>query len=258
MKRIALLNVALMLGVIFSSAALAGDLTPGSPPGDSMATLDEVSASAQAAQDVRTPITSLPATIETSGSYYLTDNLTLTELNTHGIFIDGADEVTIDLNGFSLVGPGAASGESGDGIHSESGVNISIFNGSVRNFRGTGVYITDSQNSEVYQMRILNNGGDGIFVSTNGTVENNAVRSNGGVGIRVGAGAVVRGNSLRENGGVGISSQGESLVIDNAVLSSGDVGISASNALIVNNLAENNSGGNISGGTSTLINNHAP
>jgi hypothetical protein len=51
----------------------------------------------------RTPISSLPYTISAAGSYYLTGNLTA---DANGILVD-ANNVTIDLAGFSLIGPGS-------------------------------------------------------------------------------------------------------------------------------------------------------
>ena len=49
----------------------------------------------------RTPISSLPFTISAGGSYYLTRSLS----GSQGITIT-ATRVTLDLNGFSLTGPG--------------------------------------------------------------------------------------------------------------------------------------------------------
>jgi hypothetical protein len=52
----------------------------------------------------QTAIASLPFTITNSGSYYLTKNLTYST-GSAGITVS-ADNVTIDLGGFSLVGTG--------------------------------------------------------------------------------------------------------------------------------------------------------
>jgi len=62
-----------------------------------------------------------PVTISESGSYRLTGNLTTTNVDTTLIRVV-ADNVTIDLNGFSLSGPVTCSGaqtacsSSGDGV----------------------------------------------------------------------------------------------------------------------------------------------
>jgi len=52
--------------------------------------------------DPRTPISSLPYTINGPGSYYVTGNLSSTE---DGIIIQSSG-VTVDLMGFSLTGDG--------------------------------------------------------------------------------------------------------------------------------------------------------
>jgi hypothetical protein len=64
------------------------------------------------------------------GSYYLTTNLTATGVaGQHGITIS-ADHVTLDLNGFSLIGVAG----SGDGIRVPAArLNLVIYNGTVRN-----------------------------------------------------------------------------------------------------------------------------
>ena len=100
--------------------ASAGNLEPTAPPASTMKTLDEI--------EPRTPISSLPFTINTPGSYYLTGNHTgLSSVN--GITII-TDIVTVDLNGFTLKGtPGSKSGVWVDGVHQ----NISVKNGDISN-----------------------------------------------------------------------------------------------------------------------------
>src|SRR5260221_12833185 len=77
-----------------------GSLTPPGVPSPTMKTLDQVEA--------RTPLAggTSPLSIG-SGSYYLTGNVTIA-ITDHGIAVTGSN-VTIDLNGFSLTGPGSGS-----------------------------------------------------------------------------------------------------------------------------------------------------
>jgi len=97
--------------LINQSAALAGNLTPGDAPG-------------------------FPVTISVSGSYRLSGNLTVPDANTTAILIT-AENVTIDLNGFSILGSTVCSGfptscsptGSGHGITGGVVKNISVFNG---------------------------------------------------------------------------------------------------------------------------------
>src|SRR6266571_8801026 len=70
--------------LINQNAALAGNVTPGDTPG-------------------------FPVIISVAGSYKLSGNLTVPDANTTAILIT-ADNVTIDLNGFSIVGPSVCVG----------------------------------------------------------------------------------------------------------------------------------------------------
>ncbi len=104
-------------------ALVAGDLNP--PPGPvapSMKTLDEV--------EPRTPITSLPLTITQSGSYYLVGNLTTLG---NGITVQ-ADDVTIDLMGFTITGSDPELFHGIRVIAPQTYSNLTVRNGTVRRF----------------------------------------------------------------------------------------------------------------------------
>src|SRR5437588_12623981 len=84
-----------------STIRAQGTLTPPGAPAPAMKTLTQI--------EPRTPISSLPYTVTNGGSYYLTANLTGVALQS-GITIQ-ADDVTLDLNGFTLIGvPTSSSG----------------------------------------------------------------------------------------------------------------------------------------------------
>ena len=67
------------------------------------------------AGDGQIDIAEIPYTISSSGSYIVVHDLATTQTDTNGITIE-ADNVTLDLNGHALIGPGKAAGTSGDGI----------------------------------------------------------------------------------------------------------------------------------------------
>src|ERR1035437_7172710 len=94
--KIHLLRAALLLSAFCFplSACSQGSLTPPGAPAPTMKSLDQI--------DPRTPISSAPFIINSPGSYYLTTNLTAAASG-YGITIS-ANNVTVDLNGFTLQG----------------------------------------------------------------------------------------------------------------------------------------------------------
>ena len=113
MKSIHLPLVAIVVTTInaqFSIVSAQGVLNPPGPPAPTMKALDQL--------EPRTPITSVPFTIATPGSYYLTANLQFTAATGNAITIT-VGNVTVDLMGFTL---SSTSAVSGDGIHVNSGL----------------------------------------------------------------------------------------------------------------------------------------
>ena len=72
-------------------------------------------ARAEAGGVTATDTPGFPVTIDQSGSYRLTGNLTVSSATTEAIEVRD-DRVTIDLNGFSIVGPGSGAS---DGIDAQ-------------------------------------------------------------------------------------------------------------------------------------------
>jgi hypothetical protein len=94
-----------------------------------------------------------PVTITNSGSYQLTSNIVSTSTTDNVIEIN-ADNVTLDLNGFSIIGPRTCTGDnatlactnSGMTAHGVSAIarkNVVVKNGIVQGF-DTGVSLTSS------------------------------------------------------------------------------------------------------------------
>ena len=124
--------------------------------------------------------TSFPVVINQPGSYVLTSNIVVSIADVHGISIT-ADNVTLDLNGHALIGPGKTSRTSGHGIYVSNRSNVAVINGTVRNFGGRGVRAW-GQNTQVKDIRAYGNGYIGIE-AWNSIVTNCSTRGNGDDGI---------------------------------------------------------------------------
>ncbi len=221
MKDRKLLLVAFLLSTTnypLSTCLAQGDLTPPGPPAPTMKSLAQI--------EPRTPISSLPFVIGTGGSYYLTDNLTGVP-GQDGISV-GADNVTIDLGGFQLVGvTGASSGIAASSVRT----NVVVRNGTVRDWPLFGVGTGNMVGGRYERLQLVRNGSGGLNVGngslalecvvvrspttgvsigaiTTGTasaVRNCVVKNSAGIGIQVGGGSTVSGCTVEATGGVSIS-----------------------------------------------------
>lgn len=114
-----------------------------------------------------------PYTISQPGSYLVVADLT-TGQDLNCITIETSD-VTIDLNGHTLYGAGTTIGSTGDGIYSNlSSANIAVYNGTIRDFRGRGIYLLGF-NHQVNRIRVYANRDHGIYIQSNGMVWDNVV-----------------------------------------------------------------------------------
>ena len=196
--------------LINQNAALAGNVTSGDAAG-------------------------FPVTISVPGSYKLSSNLTVPDPNTTAIEIT-VDGVTIDLNGFAILGPSVCSGSpavvscsptgSGRGI-SSSNSDIAIFNGRIQGMGSDGIHLS-GDHLRVEKIRAISNGVQGIFARSaagdadviacigsnngfSGILVNGVATGNTATGNRDG-GIVVDGtafnNVARTNRGVGIIGNG--------------------------------------------------
>jgi hypothetical protein len=162
-----------------------------------------------------------PYIITTSGSYRLTSNLTVSATNTDAIDAN-QNYVTIDLNGFSISGPGTGSGI---GINSQSLSATTVKNGMIIGF-GSGVSL-------------------GAFsVVRSITATNNDTGTK--VGIAVGNSSTVEGCTANSNiGGTGILCNGSLCVITGNTASTNATGISCTSACVISG---NSANGNTSNG----------
>jgi hypothetical protein len=139
----------------------------------------------------RTPITQamLPLTIFKAGSYYLAENLVATADTSFLIRVTTAD-VTIDLNGFRIVGSTGSLGASSCILLSNAH-NASISNGTIRGCKSVGISGYSSDFVQIDRVRLLNNGSLGADLGHGALVSRSTTANNGGQGLRVAEGSVV-------------------------------------------------------------------
>jgi hypothetical protein len=225
--------------LIDQNHALAGNITQGDAPG-------------------------FPVIISQPGSYRLSSNLTVPDSNTTAIQIT-ADHVTIDLNGFAIIGPTVCNGSPalcppnahGIGINADNGPSqpgsrgIRIFNGTVRGMGSTGIFIT-GVGSQIERVTADSNAGGGFLVA--GSVIESTATRNGTFGIFA---VIVRDSFATDNHDIGIQLDGSGGVGTGNVASfNGSHGISSPNATVTANTAVRNVGFGISAVCqSTIISN---
>jgi hypothetical protein len=205
-------SAAFAQAIINQASAQAGNVTPGDAAG-------------------------FPITISQPGSYKLTTNL-FVPANTDGVVITAAN-VTLDLNGFSIVGPGTCSQNSstllvsctlisnnnlpGDGI--KTGVESVIKNGTIKGFAKNGVS-AGGGGELLERLTVAQNAQNGILqlASTGGL---RIVDSFATMNIYSGAAlkdSVVSGSRFMSNGQVGLAGDETTLVLDSLAKSNRDAG----------------------------------
>ncbi len=154
----------------------------------------------------------LPVTISQSGSFRLTSNLTTVNANTTLIEVT-TNNVSIDLNGFSLLGPVACttgnsvtcspSTGTGTGIDAASRENVTIRNGVVS---GMGFGLRAGRSAYLEELVVSDNALGGIDAQAPGSVLRRlSVRENGGDGVALGFGSSYLMDSvIYNNAGLGV------------------------------------------------------
>jgi hypothetical protein len=207
---------------IDQASAVAGGVSPGDAPG-------------------------FPVSLTAAGSYRLTGNLDVSgepsPQNTTAIEIL-ASFVTLDLNGFSLLGNTVCTGSpvtscaplgTGDGVTSRDHNFVRIENGMVRGFGDAGI---DGGNATVDRVQAFSNGTRGIALHNGGLVSDSAAGGNGARGI-MGLGAIIASSRALENGSVGIyANPGE--IRDCEAVHNGSSGITVVDGLVSGSISRGN------------------
>lgn len=244
--------VLIIIWVLMPGFTGAGSLEPDSAPAPTMKTLDEI--------EPRIPIpgssTVVPVyTISESGSYYLTGDRSCSEI---GIQVD-ADNVTIDLMGYSLIGTGTGVVS---GVRLNGSSNVEVRNGTITSFY-RAIYATSvaSKGHRIIDIRAFANIQMGIYLLSEGnlvkgcTVSRNGASAPSGTvyGINVGSDSLVTGNTVKGNGAsassvvYGIYTSNGSTLAGNVVAENGTgagstvYGIrSSSSSMVTDNLVHDN------------------
>ena len=178
--------------------------------------------------------------ISNPGSYVLTDNVVMTA-DVSCIEIT-ASNVTLDLNGHTLLGTGSGAASGIDGGDAD---NVTVYNGKVKNFSVTGIHLKNGarlydlkvdtcsdgikvgEEAHIYRVNSSSNSKVGIFTSSGSLVEKCITNNNGGdgqtMGIRVGDNCIVqdcicKGNkscNLVENNAYGIYASDSCRIVSN-------------------------------------------
>lgn len=216
-----------------------------------------------------------PVEIQRPGSYRLTSNLDIRLQPSPGsvnVIQLRASDVTLDLNGFALIGPVVCSGTptvcvgagTGAGVladPSDDVSNITVQNGTIRGLGGNGVHlenVSSSEGFEVVRIRAVSNGLRGIRLVSNAlsSIRDCRLERNGSFGISIAGidgGGLIEGNLVARNGSSGINSAAAYLIIGNTSVGNAFYGIiGSSDVAVQSNVVADNPSGGISVGPNQL------
>ena len=189
------------------------------------------------------------------GSYYLTGNITGV-VGRHGIEI-AASGVTLDLNGFDLLGLGMGAFD-GVSVTVANLRNIAVHNGSIRNWGDDGIdlFAFNAAGCRVEGLRASGNADNGLVIGINSTVTNCSAYLNATNGIFTGEGCTITSCSANGHSLIGIRTGIGSTVTNCSAASNTGSGIGTSNGCTVSNCSVyQNTGSGISTGTGSTVSN---
>ena len=181
-------------------------------------------------------------TISLPGAYTLNKNL----VAVGDCIVIAASFVTLDLNGFAIMGDGT-----GTGIQEAVSVpfpgfrGVVVRNGAVTNF-GNGIRFPNSTGVTVDRVNATLNANNGVELGQRAVVTASRADENGGIGMLVDIGASLTGNTVGRNHGSGIVAGEGAIIMGNEARNNGLDGIfmDCPGAAIANT-AGNNAGTNL-------------
>jgi parallel beta-helix repeat protein len=212
---------------LIAALVAATHLVHAAPPAGGVVGIVEINQDKAVAGNVTPGDTGgFPVTISQRGSYRLTSNLTVPS-GPNGIHIT-ADDVTLDLNGFAIVGNGCSgtplvcAGSASGVVAQDIRTGVTVMNGTVRGMPSGAVWVG---NGRVERMQIVGNL-QGITMKR-GVVTNNVVQGNQGLGIWLVETGSVTGNTALDNGSLGIFFGGQGGWAHNVLASNNSGGVQA-------------------------------
>jgi hypothetical protein len=202
-----------------------------------------------------------PITISQPGSYRLTSNLTVPNASTTAILVT-ADNVSIDLNGFSILGPtvcntdntspvtacsNLGTGIGIDGLSQVQVKNLRVANGTINGMGAEGIQA--GQGCRIERMNISSNGADGAGCLS-GIISEVIIRANYGSGISSYS-ILVSNSHILSNRGFGVNLQAIFTNQLGGMLINSVVGYNGGNG--VNRIAGSRYENNIFFGNGTLV-----
>lgn len=195
-------------------------------------------------------LSEIPETLNWPCSVKFAGTLSTSLSNTNGITV-ASDNVTIDMNGHALIGPGE---NSGYGIYQDSARHdLHVFNGKCSNWRGgskAGIYAS-GKGSHLEHVQATTNY-YGIYIGDGGSIVKCSANDNT-FGIWMGNGNTMVGCAARNNTGHGIFGSKANKITDCASSDNISSGISVGSCAAVSDCAAYNNYSGISAGHGSVI-----
>lgn len=231
MKQTLMAPLLAMMLLLISHSVAADPMAPPGPPGPVFKNLGEIEPrAALGGQQAASPIL-----IDSPGSYYLTGPVTA--VPGHPAISINADQVLLDLNGFTVTGD--ANSEDGHGIH-VSGRQVTILNGTVRDAGGSGITCADGSSLVLLEIAAVDNGDNGAGCPQL-RVAGGEFSDNGGIGL-VSLNLHATGVRANNNGHIGLSMSSGSMVTRSMANSNGFAGVNCAQgtSLVTQTIAKSN------------------